>query len=91
MSQSSWQKSAEANSIPVHRILEVLTVLLLGAATVGSAWCAYEVSQWNRVETDFARGRGGQVEWIAGVRAGDAEGRLRRDRCHAVRAGVPRR
>ncbi len=55
MSESSWQKQAETNSIPVHRILEVLTVLLLGAATVGSAWCAYQVSQWNGIETDFAR------------------------------------
>jgi len=33
----------------------VATVLLLGLATVGSAWSAYQVSQWNGLETDEAR------------------------------------
>jgi hypothetical protein len=37
------------------RLIEILTVLLLGAATVGSAWSAYQVSRWNGVETDEAR------------------------------------
>ena len=37
------------------RILEIVTVLLLGVATVGSAWSAYQVSRWNGVETDEAR------------------------------------
>ena len=39
----------------VGRIIEVATVLLLGLATVGSAWSAYQVSQWNGLETDEAR------------------------------------
>ncbi len=30
-------------------------MLLLGLATVGSAWSAYQVSQWNGLETDEAR------------------------------------
>ena len=30
-------------------------MLLLGFATVGSAWSAYQVSQWNGIETDEAR------------------------------------
>ncbi len=30
-------------------------MLLLGVATVGSAWSAYQVSRWNGVETDEAR------------------------------------
>lgn len=55
MTQSSWQKSSQSNSVPVHRIVEVLTVMLLGIATVGSAWCAFQVSQWNGIETDYAR------------------------------------
>lgn len=38
-----------------HRLIEIVTVLLLGLATVGSAWSAYQVSQWNGVETDEAR------------------------------------
>lgn len=39
----------------VGRMIEVATVLLLGLATVGSAWSAYQVSQWNGIETDEAR------------------------------------
>ena len=45
----------EGGTVQVHRIIEVLTVLLLAVATVGSAWCAYQVSQWNGRETDAAR------------------------------------
>ncbi|HYN33440.1 MAG TPA: hypothetical protein VES40_12505, partial [Ilumatobacteraceae bacterium] len=39
----------------VGRLIEVLTVVLLGVASIGSAWSAYQVSQWNGVETDEAR------------------------------------
>ena len=56
MSSSSWQhQSGGGSTVEVHRIIEVLTVLLLAIATVGSAWCAYQVSQWNGLETDAAR------------------------------------
>jgi hypothetical protein len=37
------------------RLIEIVTVLLLGVATVGSAWSAYQVARWNGVETDEAR------------------------------------
>ncbi len=37
------------------RLIEIVTVLLLGVATVGSAWSAYQVAQWNGIETDEAR------------------------------------
>ncbi|HSM65295.1 MAG TPA: hypothetical protein VK860_03215 [Ilumatobacteraceae bacterium] len=37
------------------RVIEVLTVVLLGVATVASAWCAYQASRWNGIETDEAR------------------------------------
>ncbi len=30
-------------------------MLLLAIATIGSAWCAFEVSRWNREENDAAR------------------------------------
>lgn len=40
---------------PPSRALEVVTVILLAIATLGSAWCAFQVSQWNGVETDEAR------------------------------------
>jgi hypothetical protein len=36
-------------------MVEIVTVVLLAAATVGSAWSAYQVSQWNGIETDGAR------------------------------------
>ena len=35
--------------------MEVATVVLLGVASIGSAWSAYQVSRWNGVETDQAR------------------------------------
>ena len=37
------------------RLIEIVTVVLLAVATVGSAWSAYQVSKWNGVETDEAR------------------------------------
>ena len=55
MTAASWQNQKGSGTVQVHRIIEVLTVLLLALATVGSAWCAYQVSQWNGMETDAAR------------------------------------
>jgi len=56
---SSWQnQNGGSGTVQIHRIIEVLTVLLLAIATVGSAWCAYQVSQWNGRETDAARESG---------------------------------
>lgn len=37
------------------RLIEIVTVVLLAVATVGSAWSAYQVARWNGVETDEAR------------------------------------
>jgi hypothetical protein len=37
------------------RMLEVLAVMLLGVATVGSAWCGYQASKWNGQESELAR------------------------------------
>jgi hypothetical protein len=58
VSESPWAPSSSRGSSgegSSGRIIEVVTVLLLGLATVGSAWSAYQVSQWNGVETDEAR------------------------------------
>ena len=57
MSDSPWSPAAPSRSTAPQagRFIEVVTVLLLGLATVGSAWSAYQVSQWNGVETDEAR------------------------------------
>ena len=38
-----------------HRLLEVLAVLLLGIATIGTAWCGYQASRWNGEEGDLSR------------------------------------
>jgi len=37
------------------RLLEVVAVILLGIATVGSAWCGYQASQWNGEEAKLGR------------------------------------
>jgi hypothetical protein len=43
--------SAEKNS----GLLEVMAVVFLAVATVGSTWCAYQASQWNGEESRLAR------------------------------------
>ena len=61
MSNSPWsnesagsKNSGGSRSRP-GRLIEIVTVVLLAVATVGSAWSAYQVSKWNGVETDEAR------------------------------------
>jgi hypothetical protein len=39
-------------------LLEVVAVVLLGVATVGSAWCGYQATRWNKEETDLSREAG---------------------------------
>ena len=36
-------------------MLELFAAVLLGLATVATAWCAYQAAQWNNRETDDAR------------------------------------
>jgi hypothetical protein len=38
-----------------NRVLEVFAVILLGVATVGSAFCGYEATRWNTREGDLER------------------------------------
>ena len=38
-----------------NRLLEVVAVILLGVATVGSAFCGYEATRWNTREGDLER------------------------------------
>lgn len=61
MTSSPWsndaagsKRSGGSRSQP-GRLIEIVTVLLLAVATVGSAWSAFQVSKWNGVETDEAR------------------------------------
>jgi hypothetical protein len=50
--------SRTGQHVALDRTLEVLTVLILGMATVGSAWCAFQSSRWSGVETQEARASG---------------------------------
>lgn len=38
-----------------ERGIEILAVLLLGVATIGSAWCGYQATQWNGRASDLSR------------------------------------
>ena len=38
-----------------NRLSEMVAVLLLGIATIGTAWCGYEASRWNQDQGDLAR------------------------------------
>jgi hypothetical protein len=42
-------------SLRSDRLLEVLAVVLLGVATVGSAWCGYQATRWSKEEGDWSR------------------------------------
>jgi hypothetical protein len=65
MTESPWStnhgrssESGRSSRSGPGRLIEIVTVLLLGVATVGSAWSAYQVARWNGVETDEARASG---------------------------------
>lgn len=57
MSESPWASDTGRRRVapPAGRLIEIVTVVLLALATVGSAWSAFQVSRWNGVETDNAR------------------------------------
>jgi hypothetical protein len=62
VTESPWSSNAGRSSDTRRssrsrpgRLIEIVTVLLLGVATVGSAWSAFQVARWNGVETDEAR------------------------------------
>jgi len=47
--------SDDATTSGGDRLLEIIAVLLLAVSTLGTAWCGYQSSQWNGVQTDLAR------------------------------------
>ena len=57
-SSASGAATAELEPPRASRLIEIVTVVLLAIATVGSAWSAYQVARWNGVETDEARSAG---------------------------------
>lgn len=54
MSPASGGKADDRNRFG-DRAIEVLAVLLLGIATIGSAWCGYQATRWNSEEGDLGR------------------------------------
>lgn len=40
---------------PANHLTEMVAVLLLGIATIGTAWCGYQASRWNSEQEDLAR------------------------------------
>jgi hypothetical protein len=46
---------AGSKSLRGDRLLEVIAVALLGVATVGSAWCGYQATRWNKEEGEHSR------------------------------------
>lgn len=50
MSQTTRERTVDR-----HRFTEMLAVLLLGVATIGTAWCGYQSSQWNSEQQELGR------------------------------------
>lgn len=38
-----------------NRLSEMVAVMLLGIATIGTAWCGYQASRWNQDQGDLSR------------------------------------
>lgn len=45
------ERSRQSN----NRLSEMIAVLLLGVATIGTAWSGYQASRWNQDQSDIAR------------------------------------
>ncbi len=55
MSKSSVASSSGQGKSRRDRLIEIVAVMLLGVATVGSAFCGYEATQWNGEEARLVR------------------------------------
>ena len=45
------ERSRQSN----NRLSEMIAVLLLGIATIGTAWCGYQASRWNQDQGEISR------------------------------------
>ena len=45
----------ERESLGSSRLIEIITVLVLGITTLGTAWCSYEAYQWNGQQSSLAQ------------------------------------
>jgi hypothetical protein len=52
---SAATKTSDDRFLRGERLIEVIAVILLAIATLGSAWCAYQASKWNSDETQLGR------------------------------------
>ena len=57
---SSGRANAAANDAAAsgRSVIEIIAVIMLGIATVATAWCGFQSSKWNQRETDEARAAG---------------------------------
>ena len=46
---------AQRNRRSNNRLSEMIAVLMLGVATIGTAWSGYQASRWNQDQSDIAR------------------------------------
>jgi len=52
---SSASTTDKARAARGDRLIEIIAVVMLGIATLGSAWCGYQASRWNGRQDDSAR------------------------------------
>jgi hypothetical protein len=52
---SSSSNTEKARGIRGDRLIEIVAVVMLAVATLGSAWCGFQANQWNGKESDFGR------------------------------------
>lgn len=54
--QGTDTSDATTDTLPrPERIIEIVAVILLGLATIGTAWCAFQATQWSGASTNLAR------------------------------------
>jgi hypothetical protein len=59
----SAELAAKARVLHVDHVLELVATIVLGAATIATAWSGYQAALWNGVQaTDYVQASGSRVE-----------------------------
>jgi len=59
----SAELTAKARVLHVDHVLELVATIVLGAATIATAWSGYQAALWNGVQaTDYVQACGNRVE-----------------------------
>jgi len=59
----SAELTARARVLHVDHVLELIATIILGAATIATAWSGYQAALWNGVQaTDYVQASGSRVE-----------------------------